>query len=260
MDTDEAIASLQNRLAEISDVLKAGRHSTAHTKWVQNVSFELGRIFGPRSGPFVGFMQLTYTRSSQVIAGVMPWDIEDALEQGHAEEFGRHMGVAQGILESAIEQMETHGLDQLRKDTKYMVAADARRVFITHGHDEDTLRRIEDFVRALGMEPVVVKRGASEGMAVDDLVEVRMKDCIAQIVLATADDKQDDGTFHPRLNVIHEVGLGQRMFGDKVIYLKEEGCSFPSNVGPKVWETFKRDDIAPAFEKIVKELRAFGFV
>lgn len=258
MNTEQALETLRKHLDEIPGVIESGLESPAHVRWLQNVSFELGRIFGGSSGPFESFMQLTFRRSSQILAGVMPWNIEAAVKQGDEEEFRRQMGIAQGILDSAIDQLEKHGLEQLRKDTKYLVANDAKKVFVTHGHADDVLRRIEDFIRAFGLEPIVVKRGPSKGMAVDDLVETRMAECETQIVLATADDEQADGTFRPRPNVIHEIGLGQRIFGDKIVYLKEQGCDFPSNVAPKVWESFTRDDLAPAFEKITKELKAFA--
>jgi predicted nucleotide-binding protein len=151
------------------------------------------------------------------------------------------------------------GLEQIRRESGHIVAANARKVFITHGHAEDVLRRVEDFVRALALEPLVVKREASQGQALDDLVEKRMEECQAQIVLATGDDEVD-GSWQPRMNVIHEVGLGQRIFKDHIIYLKEDKCEFPSNIAPKVWEPFSRDNLESAFQKIVKELRAFGLL
>ena len=47
---------------------------------------------------------------------------------------------------------------------------------------------------------------------------------------------------------------------NRVIYLKEEGCEFPSNVRPKVWENFGQDNMEAAFERITKELKAFGLI
>ena len=46
----------------------------------------------------------------------------------------------------------------------------------------------------------------------------------------------------------------------RVIYLKEEGCEFPSNVRPKVWENFTQQNMECGFEKISKELRALGLL
>jgi predicted nucleotide-binding protein len=78
------------------------------------------------------------------------------------------------------------------------------------------------------------------------------------IALATKDDEVD-GHYQPRLNVIHEIGLAQEKLR-RIIYLKEEGCQFPSNVAPKIWESFTQDNMENAFAKVVKELRAFGVI
>lgn len=83
-----------------------------------------------------------------------------------------------------------------------------------------------------------------------------MTGCLCAIILATKDDKVQD-YFQPRPNVIHEIGLAQEKFRNRVIYLKEKGCKFPSNVQPKVWEDFIQESLENVFEKIVKELRGF---
>lgn len=38
------------------------------------------------------------------------------------------------------------------------------------------------------------------------------------------------------------------------------GGQFPSNVAPMIWEDFTQDNMEAAFEKIGKELRAFGLL
>jgi hypothetical protein len=260
MRTDEAIAILQALIDEIPAISKAGRLSREHQRWLQNALFEIPRIFGRESGVVSNFIQIPWGippgSQTPVPLGA---DLPTYIASEHEKHFKQGLKLAQGVLESGIDQLHRVGLDQLRRETGYRVSANANRVFITHGHADDVLRRVEDFVRALGLEPVVVKREPSLGKAVDDLVEKKMSECEAQIVLATGDDEVD-GKLQPRMNVIHEVGLGQVVFPEKMIYLKEDGCQFPSNIGPKVWETFERGDLAPAFEKIAKELRAMNLI
>ena len=84
-----------------------------------------------------------------------------------------------------------------------------------------------------------------------------MDSCDAIIIVATADDKLENGESQPRQNVVHEVGLAQAKMPERIIYLKESGATFPSNIAPKIWESFTRDDMGPAYRKIVRELRAF---
>jgi hypothetical protein len=60
--------------------------------------------------------------------------------------------------------------------------------------------------------------------------------------------------------VLHEIGLAQEKLGNRIIYLKEDGCIFPSNVSPKIWENFSQTNMEQAFIKVAKELRAFGVI
>lgn len=53
----------------------------------------------------------------------------------------------------------------------------------------------------------------------------------AVLIIATPNDQVED-KFQPRANVIHEIGLAQNKLPDKIIYLKEETASFPSNINP----------------------------
>lgn len=139
-----------------------------------------------------------------------------------------------------------------------------KRVFISHGKETRALSKLERFLRGLGVTPIIVKHEPSLGKALDDLVEGQMGTCIAVTILATKDDKIKDEKgeeyFQPRLNVIHEIGLAQERVKARIIYLKEDGCHFPSNVAPKVWESFTQDNMEGAFLKVVKELKAFGVI
>jgi hypothetical protein len=249
MTTEEAIGVLRDLVVEIPEVAQAGRYSRAHYRWLQNALFEVGRIFGAQSGVSRNLQQLTWSMPSAALPPEANWNPRGSVDEHHEKAFKEDLERAQGILESGIDQLQRVGLEQVRQETGYFVAAGARKVFITHGHAEDVLRRVEDFVRALGLEPVVVKRGASQGESVDDLVERRMEEC-----------QEVNGRWQPRMNVIHEVGLGQRVFKDRMIYLKEDRCEFPSNVAPKVWEPFSKDNLEPAYQKIAKELRAMGLL
>ena len=259
MTTDETIAIIQALIDDIPQVRKAGRFSGAHYRWRQNASIEVSRIFGAHSSIHGNLQQLTWSMPSGVTGPVAPWNIAEYIEEQNTKHFERDLERAEAILQSAIDQLRRVGLDQLRQELGYVVAAGAKKVFISHGHAEDVLRRVEDYVRALGCEPIVVKRMPSGGQAIDDLVEKRMEECQAAIILATGDDEVN-GHKQPRPNVIHEIGLAQRILQNRVVYLKEEGCQFSSNVAPKVWEDFNKADLSSAFEKIAKELRGFGLL
>jgi predicted nucleotide-binding protein len=135
----------------------------------------------------------------------------------------------------------------------------ARFVFISHGPAGAALSKTQDFLRDLGFEPVVAEREPSGGSAVDDHVQSQMDKCGSAIILATCDDRMGDH-YQPKGNVTHEVGLAEKMYDGRIIYLLERGCQFPSNIAVKVWGNFTRDNMEEAFGRIARELRGFGFL
>src|SRR3990172_6076124 len=179
-DTRSARSALQALVDGIPAVAEAGRFSREHVRWLQNCVFELRRIFGPKSTPLSSFLMLTWSITSG--PRVQWFEIADrhSTDELHREYYLKDLNSAQGLLESAIDQLDRVGLEEVRRESGYVLAAGARKVFISHGHADDVLRRVEDFVRALGLEPTVVKRGPSGGQALDDLVETQMKECEAQ--------------------------------------------------------------------------------
>lgn len=189
------------------------------------------------------------------------WDIyKSAIGNDVAQIKGGSIRNALLELEGIIGLLEADNPE--REITAGYVSSQEKRVFVSHGTETKALIKIERFLRGLGITPVIVKDEPSLGKSIDDLVEEQMNSCEAVIILATKDDKvmNQEGKeyYQPRPNVIHEIGLAQEKVKEKVIYLKEEDCVFPSNISPKVWENFTQDNMENAFLKVVKELRAFG--
>lgn len=133
------------------------------------------------------------------------------------------------------------------------------KAFISHGKESVALNKLEEFLRALGVEPLIVKEQPSLDKTVDDKVNYYLNQADFVVTLATGDDKIE-GKLHPRQNVIHEIGLAQNTHAGKIIYLLEEGTEFPSNIRPKVYEPFKQRNMMNAFLHIAKELRAYGIL
>lgn len=130
-------------------------------------------------------------------------------------------------------------------------------IFISHGHHSEIREKVEEFMEALELNPIVVMESASDGLSVDDKVDKYIKKCAASIILYTPDDELKDGTFLPRQNVIHETGILQREMPDKIIYLKENSVKLPTNITPKVYVSYSSDNLTDAFIQIVKELKSF---
>jgi predicted nucleotide-binding protein len=133
------------------------------------------------------------------------------------------------------------------------------KAFISHGKDSLALSKIEKFLRDLGVEPLIVKDRPSLGKTVSEKVDYYLNQADCAIILATADDNID-GKLCPRQNITHEIGLAQKTLEGKIIYLLEQGTEFPSNISPRVWESFTQDNLENVFSRIIKELKAFGLM
>ena len=133
------------------------------------------------------------------------------------------------------------------------------KAFISHGKESVALKKLEEFLRVLGVEPLIVKEQPSLDKDLPDKVNLYLSQADFVIILATADDKVGD-KLQPRQNVIHEIGLAQKTHSGRIIYLLEEGAEFPSNIRPKVWERFKQRNMLNAFLCILRELRAYGIL
>lgn len=137
----------------------------------------------------------------------------------------------------------------------------SRNIFVSHGTPSTALDHLVEFLRTLGLNAIVVEDQPSKGMSVDDKVEVYLAASEAAVILATGDDKvEGETTLRPRQNVVHEIGLCQKAFGNKIIYLLEQGTEFPSNIRPKVYERFTKDNMTQAFKAVVRELRAWNIL
>lgn len=252
--TEQAIAVLKKYLDKARGLGVYPPYSSVHVRWLQNVDLDLARLFTTTSGIYHNWKAINWRYTGTFLASA--WEKDEVERSKNLEAYHQGLEIAEGIIQSAIDQLEQVGIQGIEDEKDYVTPSMNKRIFISHGKHTPALDRVERFIRALGFVPVIVAREPSLGKSVDDLVEEQMTGCLCAIVLATKDD-QVQNYFQPRPNVIHEIGLAQEKFRDRVIYLKEEGCKFPSNVQPKVWEDFAQESLENVFEKIVKELRGF---
>jgi hypothetical protein len=252
---EEALAVLDEAFSKIQILRSSRAMSPAHVEFVQTTGFELARLFGGQSAISANFNSIDYQSVGSFVGSVLDFDQE--LARRIAAAYQRGLDIAEGVLLSARAQLTRHGFDKILTESR--IRANGPRVFVSHGTQTPALTKVEQYLRSLRANPIVVVRGPSEGLAVDDLIQKRLDEADCAIILATADEAVG-GRHQPRPNVLHEIGLAQQKFPSKIIYLKEAGCDFPSNVQPKVWENFTQENMESAFEKIAKELRAFGFL
>lgn len=103
-----------------------------------------------------------------------------------------------------------------------------RKVFVIHGHNEPMRRELEDLLKALGVEPVVlVDKVAGGATTIIEKFEEHARECSFAIALLTPDDKvENDGREYsqPRGNVLWEMGwFSSRLTRKRVVLLTQRG-------------------------------------
>ena len=76
------------------------------------------------------------------------------------------------------------------------------------------------------------------------------------ILVMTGEDEMADGSRHPRLNVVQELGKFQERFGNnKTIILSEKGVTLPSNNLGIIYISFETGNIRSCFGDIIAMIR-----
>jgi hypothetical protein len=173
-------------------------------------------------------------------------------------EYSEWIGESKTALQSILEKYEalgpSIGAPEPPKDTA------VAKAFVSHGGRRPSLTAIEDFLRALGVEPIVVEKRASEGRELHDNVDRYRQLSDFAIVLWTRDVEDAKGKWLASGSVAEESGELRAQFRDRVIYLKEKDVELPAMSDSLVFESFAEDNMAPAFLKIVTELHAWGWL
>lgn len=114
------------------------------------------------------------------------------------------------------------------------------KIFIVHGHDEALKYQLSDWLRKIGVEPIILHEQANGGTSsILDKLE-RYSDVDCAIALFTADDvgSEKGKELQPRArqNVVFEAGMFLGKLGKKrVIVLYEEGIESPGDLGGCVY-------------------------
>lgn len=146
----------------------------------------------------------------------------------------------------------------------------SKKIFIVHGHDEDSLKELELFIMRLGLEPYILKNNVEGGKTIIEALEQRIVyDSAFGIVLMTPDDvgcsKKDYDTnvnnicLRARQNVILEMGILIGSIGrKKVAILRKGDIENPSDVGGLLYESFKNSIIKEIGSRLIKHMQSAG--
>lgn len=137
-----------------------------------------------------------------------------------------------------------------------------KKVFIVHGHDENTLNKVARLIEKLGLEAIILHEQANRGRTIVEKIEAN-SDVGFAIVLLTPDDigkahAADEFLPRARQNVILELGYFMGKIGrERVCALKTDDLEIPSDYIGVVWTNL---DSAGAWKFLLaKELKEVGY-
>ena len=163
------------------------------------------------------------------------------------------------ILEEAQNSLDT-AVSELKKEIPIY---SNHKVFIVHGRDTLLRTQVENVLRALGLEPIILQEQANNGKTIIEKIE-ECADVGFGIVLYTPCDegrlKSEEGKLKPRArqNVVLEHGYLMAKLGrERVCCLVSDDVEFPSDIQGVGY--IPANDIDQWKYKIAKELKAAGF-
>ncbi|HAT67615.1 MAG TPA: hypothetical protein DCS66_23960 [Flavobacteriaceae bacterium] len=144
-----------------------------------------------------------------------------------------------------LEETEIHlqkASNQLFEDLHTKKAENInKKIFIVHGHDKVSKLEIKEFIKDIGLEPIIIQDQPNDTMqTIISKFEKSANQCSAAIILATPDDKSDN-KFRARQNVILEFGyfLGIWKKGNrKIIIIKKGDVEIPSDISGVIYHSY----------------------
>lgn len=140
-----------------------------------------------------------------------------------------------------------------------------KNIFIVHGHDSLSLLELKEFVRKLGLTPIVLTDQPNAGLTIIEKFEKYAKKCSFAMVLLTPDDKQakdleESEKYRARQNVILEMGWFMSRLGrSKVVLLHKGKVELPSDIVGVLYLNFNTS-VSEVYEKIRDELIVKGLI
>jgi hypothetical protein len=129
---------------------------------------------------------------------------------------------------------EPPGVGSTRHDTSAPDPQRNRRVFVSHGSNNEVVEHLKELLEYGEYEPVVAVERETTSKPVPDKVLDDMRSCAAGIIHVGVETVilDAEGAEHPQLNsnVLIEIGAAMALYGRNFILLVEEGTKLPSNL------------------------------
>ena len=140
--------------------------------------------------------------------------------------------------------------------------SEAPKAFIAHEGETEQLKKLKDFLDALGIKYFIAEAEASDGRSIEGQVDWTQAKADFAICLATKGKaiNKKTGKHYMGLNVADELGRARQVFSNHIILLVQKGVEVHTNTKEIVHAPFTTQSMDIAFTKVIKELRNWGFI
>lgn len=137
-------------------------------------------------------------------------------------------------------------------------------IFIAHGKNKKPLEQLKKILEQFRIPYKVAIDEPNLGRPISGKLREIMKSCNCAILIFTADeefkDKNGNVIWRPSENVVYELGATGYLYDNRIVIMKEEAVSFPSNFSDIGYISFEKDQLSAQAMDILKELIGFGIV
>jgi predicted nucleotide-binding protein len=253
MEPDTA-GELLRRQIENGEQLVANRPVSkgAFSSWLVAARGCVEWIYGTDSDSF-----RMYTASSGVVS--VPLNPSEAeMERRRVETIEEHLSKLKGMLDIHIARTSAMPTRHVGSSS----AADAKRIFVVHGHNHESRLETAGFLEYLGLHPIILQEQANAGRTLIEKFEDSATASGFAVILLTPDDRGRSAAARrssqrARQNVIFELGYFIGKLGrSRVCALYVPGVELPSDL---LGFAHVELDVGGAWKAaLAKELQAAG--
>jgi predicted nucleotide-binding protein len=137
-------------------------------------------------------------------------------------------------------------------------------IFIAHGKNKTPLEQLKKILDQFKIPYMVSIDEPNLGRPISSKVREIMHSCNCAILIFSADElfKDHEGkeVWRPSENVVFELGASGFVYDNRIVIMKEDKVSFPTNFRDIGYISFESDQLSAKALDILKELIGFGIV
>lgn len=137
-------------------------------------------------------------------------------------------------------------------------------IFIAHGKNKKPLEQLKKILEQFHIPYKVAVEEPNLGCPISGKVREIMHSCNCAILIFTADEefqnKDGETIWRPSENVVYELGATGYLYDSRLVILKENNVTFPSNFNDIGYISFEHDQLEAKAMDVLKELIGFGII